>query len=68
MTDEQIYAVGMIVKTMVEALGMQAENMNRFNKGQTIAYLEDAFIKLEESNGCTHNGLMTMLHPERVKY
>lgn len=52
------YAITMAVSTLVEAMGMQAENQNRIHRGESIAYDELAFQKLIERNGCHHNGVL----------
>ena len=54
------YAITMAVETMVEAMGMQAENQYRLSRGESIAYPEQAFIDLVNRNGCHHNGVLSL--------
>ena len=42
--------------------GMQAENVYRQHRGETIAYSQDAFIKVVDESGCHHNQCMTLFH------
>jgi len=48
---------------MIEAMGMQAENQQRTNLGQSIAYGEEAFGVLIEKYGIHHNAAITTLTP-----
>jgi len=61
LVNNQIYAFGMIVNTLVTAMGMCAENEQRRASLQQPAYLEDAFQKVINDNRCHHNGIITML-------
>ncbi len=54
------YAVTMAIETMVEAMGMQAENQLRLSKGESNAYAEDDFVELVNRNGCHHNGVLSL--------
>lgn len=40
---------------LIEAIGMMSENIERANRGESLAYNEDAFMKVVESNGLTYN-------------
>ena len=54
------YAFTMAVETMVEAMGMQAENQHRLSRGESIAYTEQSFIDLVNRNGCHHNAVLSL--------
>jgi hypothetical protein len=54
------YAITIAVQTMVEAMGMQAENQQRLRNGEAIAYTEQAFTDLINRNGCCHNGVLSL--------
>ncbi len=54
------YAITMAVSTMVTAMGMQAENQMRLQRGESIAYPEKAFDNLINDNGCHHNGVLSL--------
>ncbi len=56
------YVIGMAVSTLIEALGMVAENQLRMQNGQSIAYGEGAFKKLLEDNCMHHNGIVKNLN------
>lgn len=58
---EHAYAVTMAVSTMVEAMGMQAENQERLRRGESIAYPEKAFNDLILRNGCHHNAVLGLI-------
>ena len=60
--NEQIYTFGMIVKGLVEALGMVAENQAREREGKGMAYTEDDFLKVIEDNGIHHNAIIDRLY------
>lgn len=51
------YTYGMIIATQVEAMAMQAENMQRAHRGESMAYTDKDFMNLLERNGIHHNGL-----------
>ena len=46
----------------IRALGMQAENKQREYLGQSMAYTEDAFVKVIEEEGLHWNAIVTVLH------
>jgi hypothetical protein len=54
------YAITMTIETMVEAMGMQAENQHRLSRGESIAYTEQAFVDLVNKNGCHHNSVLSL--------
>lgn len=45
------YTYGMIVSGLIEAMAMQAENMQRQHLGQSMAYTDTDFMKIIENNG-----------------
>ena len=61
MNDNQLFVFGMIVNTLVTAMGMQAENEYRVSCGGNMAYDELPFQKLLDTNGITHNDLLRQL-------
>ena len=57
------YCMTMAIQTLVEAMGMHAENQHRLSRGETIAYDHAAFQKLIIDNGCHHNAVLTHMEP-----
>lgn len=57
---QHAYAVTIAVQTMVEAMGMHAENQQRIIRGESIAYGEKQFDDLINKNGCHHNGVLSL--------
>lgn len=56
---------------LIQAIGMMSENIERANRGESLAYTEDSFMKLIQDNGITYNdviqrGLEIMKDIERV--
>lgn len=43
---------------LIEAMGMMSENIDRANRGESLAYTEDSFMKLIEDNGITYNDVI----------
>ncbi len=60
MTREQqmIYVQGQIVCAQVEIFGMQAENMQRQQLGQSMAFVYDDFMKVINQYGVHHNAVI----------
>ncbi len=52
------YGITMAVQTLVEAMGMQAENQRRLSNGFGLAYTEEQFKDLINNNGVHHNGCL----------
>lgn len=52
------YGFTMAVNTLVTALGMHWENVQREQEGYTPAYDENAFQDLLNKNGCHHNAVI----------
>lgn len=44
MTNHQILALGQIAKSLISAMGMQAENQQREIQGQSMAYTDEDFF------------------------
>lgn len=57
MNGQAIFYFGMIVNTLVTAMGMMSENMQRIQNDQSLAYPEQAFEDLLINNGVHHNAL-----------
>ena len=53
-----VYQIGMAVNTLVTAMGMLSDNLQRLQGGYSIAYDAEAFNKLIEDNGMYHNSLV----------
>lgn len=56
---------------LIQAIGMMSENIERANRGESLAYTEDQFMKLIQDNGITYNdviqrGVEFMKDVERV--
>lgn len=43
---------------LIEAMGMISENIERANRGESLAYTEDHFMKLIQDNGITYNDVI----------
>lgn len=46
---------------LIEALAMQAENMNRLSQGLSIAYTEESFGQLIKDHNIGHNDIITRI-------
>ena len=57
---QHAYAITMAINTMVTAMGMHAENQQRIHRGESLAYMEEAFQKIINDNGCHHNGVLSL--------
>lgn len=44
---------------LIEAMGMMSENIERANRGESLAYTEEAFNKVVMNNGIDHNSVMS---------
>ena len=44
---------------LIEAMGMMSENIERANRGESLAYTEEAFNKLVMNNGIDYNSVMS---------
>lgn len=43
---------------LIQAIGMMSENIERANRGESLAYTEDQFMKLIKDNGITYNDVI----------
>ncbi len=43
---------------LIEAMGMMSENIERANRGESLAYTENHFMKLIQDNGITYNDVI----------
>ena len=43
---------------LIQAIGMMSENIERANRGESLAYTEDQFMKLIQVNGITYNDVI----------
>lgn len=43
---------------LIQAIGMMSENIERANRGESLAYTEDQFMKLIQDNGITYNDVI----------
>lgn len=59
---DHAYAITIATQTLVEAMGMAAENQHRIHRGESLAYIEKDFQDLINRNGCHHNGVLGMLN------
>jgi len=68
MSEEQriAYLNAMVATAMIEAIGMQAENMQRKVVGSSMAYTMDDFVKITERMGIHHNGALNVLQGGKV--
>ena len=44
---------------LIEAMGMMSENIERANRGESLAYTEEAFNKEVMNNGIDYNSVMS---------
>lgn len=44
---------------LIEAMGMMSENIERANRGESLAYTEEAFNKVVMNNGIDYNSVMS---------
>jgi hypothetical protein len=55
------YLSAQVACAMIEALGMMSENMQRQHRGESMAYTEEAFTRLQEQYPIGHNAALTWL-------
>lgn len=53
-----------ITRALITAMGMQAENFQRQQQGYSMAYDEDAFLNIIDSEGIGYNNIITLLNEE----
>ena len=59
--DEIMKAAQLIANSsaaLIQAIGMMSENIERANRGESLAYTEDQFMKLIQDNGITYNDVI----------
>lgn len=61
MNENAIYVQSQIACALIEAMGMQAENMQRQHRGESMAYSDVAFNDLIVKYGIHHNAILTLL-------
>ena len=44
---------------LIEAMGMMSENIERANRGESLAYTEEAFNEVVMNNGIDYNSVMS---------
>ena len=59
---DAVYVMGMAAGSLIEAMGMQAENLKRQAKGEMPAYDEKDFNRVIENRGLHHNTLMSSVY------
>lgn len=60
--DEIMKAAQLIANSsaaLIEAMGMMSENIERANRGESLAYTEEAFNKVVEDNGIDYNSVIS---------
>jgi len=64
MTPEQsaAYIISQVACAMSEMFAMQAANLERANKGEGIAYGEEAFLAVQEKYMIGHNAVLGLFH------
>lgn len=59
--DEIMKAAQLIANSsaaLIQAIGMMSENIERANRGESLAYTENQFMKLIQDNGITYNDVI----------
>ena len=63
MDDNKIMEAAMLIANssaaLIEAMGMMSENIERANRGESLAYTEEAFNKVVMNNGIDYNSVMS---------
>ena len=64
MTPEQkaAYVMGQAACLIAEVFGMQAENMQREHRGESMAFVEKDFKDAIVRYGVHHNGVLSLFH------
>lgn len=60
--DEIMKAAQLIANSsaaLIEAMGMMSENIERANRGESLAYTEEAFNKVVRDNGIDYNSVIS---------
>jgi len=53
------YVIGMAIGGLITALGMHAENQQRIQNGESIAYTAESFNQVVLDYQCHHNAIVT---------
>ena len=61
-TQKAAYIISQSACAMIEALGMQADNMERARQGMSMAYEMHDFTEVFERYGITHNQVLQYLN------
>ena len=63
MTPEQTAADvnARVARALIRAMGMQAENLHRHHRDETVAYTEQDFVDLIDEEGIGHNPVILAL-------
>lgn len=64
MKREHTYLIAKSVATLISAMGMHAENMQRAHRGESMAYDSDSFEKLVSEAGLGENQILRTLNGE----
>jgi len=56
-----VFIQSQIVCAMTEAMGMEAENMSRYHRGEAMAYPDTDFFGLHEKYGITGDAVREFL-------
>ena len=63
MDDDKIMEAAKLIANssaaLIEAMGMMSENIERANRGESLAYTEEAFNKVVMNNGIDYNSVMS---------
>lgn len=61
MEDNKVKLLADASAALVEAMGLMAENMDREQRGESIAYKEDNFNAILDNRGLWHNDIIERL-------
>lgn len=63
MDDDRIMKAAQLIANssaaLIQAMGMMSENIERANRGESLAYTEEAFNKVVMNNGIDYNSVMS---------
>lgn len=63
MSDDEIMKAAQLIANssaaLIEAMGMMSENIERANRGESLAYTEEAFNKVVTDNGIDYNSVIS---------
>lgn len=61
MKENKVWLLADAAAALVEAMGMMAENMDREQRGEPIAYKEDNFNAILDNRGLRYNDIIERL-------